>query len=350
MKRNDKCNKRDSSDDGDGEDYVVGKHGRDEDEEEEEEEELVAEMPRKKHARKDHDGANTTTVVMADSGDSQNNQADLSNKEAEHETEQQSNIMSTGEADEEGGETVDSSNPSSASNSKQHHESNEGASADEMQLDGNNDHDIMKSNSQQAKEFRIRTVREVLEEDAKKHKKQVQRGSTVPRKESVDHEIATQSNEHEEATVDGVGGEGGKLGTSLNISDVSQNAGDADFSDVGAEHPFNEEVGNSFEETEDTGPLSSKERDTTSVEETVPANDDVAKPAESDVMRDEPQLKESEETGGPHGEGENIDEVIGTETVRSNEFIILSRIYRLLLALATLLTYISLPNPFVVWF
>lgn len=173
LKRNDRADS--NSSDGDG-DYL-GKHGRDEDEEDEEkEEEHMAEMPKKKHARKDYyDDTNTTGLV--DSGDIQNNQA---------------------KTDEEG-ETVASSVPS-ASTSK-HHESNEGA-ADEMQVDGNNDH----------------------------------------------QEIPTQSNETEEVTVDDVDGDKGELGASLNMSDVPQHPGDGGVNAECAEHLPNEEWGNSMEE------------------------------------------------------------------------------------------------------
>jgi len=285
-----------------GDDYVVvGKHGRDEEEEEEEKEEhIAAEMPKKKHARKDPPRVDdTSNTGLLESGDIQNSQSDRSNEEGEHEREKSNNITSTVDAD-EGGETVASSGPS-ASISK-HHEAEEGA-ADEMQVDESND----------------------------------------------DLEIATHKNNDgaEEVTADDDGGEGEKLGTSLNISepDVLQNKGDSGADDdsgvrgtkssmpsqdLSLEGIDDDERTSEFS-TNAAEPLPSKEGDK-SIEEAVAAHDDVARPAESGTLQDETQLKEPIEASGSgcaakalaggesgtHSEVEDTDEVMETEAVRTS--------------------------------
>lgn len=122
----------------------------------------------------------------------------------------------------------------------------------------------------------------------------------------------------EEATVDDGGGEEGvKSGMSLNVS--TQNQVDGDVVDNDAMKQPAE-------------PLPSKEGDT-SIEEAVAADDDVAKPAQSDTSKDETQPKEPIEASGgvpisehqavqqivqpgTHGEVDNTDEVMDNEVVR----------------------------------
>jgi len=278
-----------------GDDYVVGKHGRDEEEEEEEgkeEHNAAAEMPKKKHARKDPplvDDTNNTGLL--DSGEIQNSQSDRSNEEGEHEREKSNTITTV----DEGGETVVASTGPSTSTSK-HHKADEGA-GDEMQVDESND----------------------------------------------DLETATQNNDGaEEVTADDDGGEGEKLGTSLNISepDVLQNKGDSGADDDSGgrgtkssmpSQDLNLEGINDDERTSEFStkaaePLPSKEGDT-SIEQAVAAHDDVVRPAENGTLQDETQLKEPIEASGSgcaakalasgesgtHSEVEDTDKVMETE-------------------------------------
>jgi len=76
----------------DGSDYVEGKHGRDEEEEGDgEEEDQAAQMPKKKHARKDPPRIDDTNIIgYNNDGDLQNIQSDRCNEEGEHEDERSS--------------------------------------------------------------------------------------------------------------------------------------------------------------------------------------------------------------------------------------------------------------------
>lgn len=254
-------------------DTVAGKRGRDEQEEEEDgKEEHNAAEMPKKKHARKDDPPRMDESNNAEIVDNNGIQNNQTGRSNEEE-EKSNNNTSTVEAN-EGGETSATSPGPSASTSK-HHESDEGA-ADKMHVDGSNDH----------------------------------------------LETATQRNEPEKTTEDTVGGKEDK-------SIVPQNQGGgaaADNEDEVAEPLPSKERGDSIPETNEAELLPNKELDN-SVEEAVVADNNVAKPAESGTIRNETQL---------NGEAENADEVIETEAVSINRFmIVLCMLYDFLLDMFT---------------